>query len=75
MSGKSLECIRIVSGFWKVSGRCLKVSEGVWKVSEGSQDGVWKVSRRCTEVVWKVSGRNTRKYFGPKVKSGRVKLG
>ena len=49
MSNSCLEGIRIVSGFWKVSGRCL---EGVWKVSGGSQEGVWKLLGRCLEGVW-----------------------
>ena len=53
MSKRCLEGIRIVSGFWKVSGRC---PEGVWKVSGGSQEGVLKVFGRCLEGVWRVHG-------------------
>ena len=44
-----LECIRIVSGLWKVSGRCLG---GVWKAQRGSQEDVWRVDDGCFKGAW-----------------------
>ena len=60
MSGRCLEGIRIVCGFWMVSGRCL---EGVWKVSGRSQEGVWKMSVGGMEGAWKLSLIRTLTYF------------
>ena len=70
MSNRCLDGIRIVSSFWKESGRyqdglrmvsrrCL---EGVWNRSPHQKERtcmlcVWKLSGRCLEGVWNVSGK------------------